>query len=255
MKFRSPILLVLIIACIFISGCNFSSQVINENAKILDSAQVVRVIDGDTLELASGEHVRLLHINTPEKEEYCYAEAKERLTELVLNKTIWLERDMQSTDKYNRSLRYIYLSNDSVKSVNQQMIEEGFAVVYILLPNTRYKDGFFESEEIAIKNKQGCLWQNSSKWQGCIKVQELKTCKDGDYAVLKNDCDDIMVDGWLLRNQGRDNYLLNGTFAENSTIKIIREGWETTHECIWSDWSSTLFLFDSGHEFVLRYHY
>lgn len=245
-------LAILMILCIFfISGCK--TQEISQ--KILEQSQVIRVIDGDTFELASGEHVRLLHINTPEKGENCYSEAKEMLSELVLNKTVFLERDMQDMDKYNRSLRYVYLSNNSAESVNEMLVEKGFAVAYILLPNTKYKSDVLAAEKSAIENREGCLWKNQSEFYGCFQIIELKTCSKGDYVVLKNDCDDIDLDGWFLRDQSRSRYSLSGIIKKGTAIKITYDGWETTHECIWSDYINALYIFDNNDKLVLRYAY
>lgn len=251
-KMKKTLIIVIILSLLAISGCELEKEI--ESEKILNQAQVNRVIDGDTLELVNGEKVRLLHINTPEKGEFCYEEAKNKLEELILNKSIFLERDMQANDKYNRSLSYIYLDKED-KSVNQILVEEGYAVAYILLPNTKYHQQFVDSERQAIENKKGCLWQNVSEYYGCFEVQELMKCEEGDYVILENECDDIDIDGWLLRNQGRSKYSLNGIIEANSTIKIEREGWQTTHDCIWNDFSDTLFLFDNENKLVLRYHF
>ena len=72
--------------------------------------QVTRIIDGDTFELASGETIRLLCIDTPEKGEQGYEEATLFLENLLLNEEPTLEPDIQDKDKYNRSLRYVYLN-------------------------------------------------------------------------------------------------------------------------------------------------
>ena len=68
---------------------------------------VVKVTDGDTIDLSNGETVRFSGINTPEKGECYYNEAKQALTELVLDKEVFIERDMTNKDKYNRLLRSI----------------------------------------------------------------------------------------------------------------------------------------------------
>lgn len=250
------ILSLALISIVFLSGCSFDGKSVqNADKRILEQNTVARVIDGDTLVLANDEHVRLLHINTPEKGEYCYTEAKERLAELVLNKSVWLERDMEDHDRYNRSLRFVYLSNNSEESVNQQMVEEGFAVTYILLPNTKYKNKILDAEEQAVQNKQGCLWQNYSSEYGCLQVQELRTCSDGDYVLLSNNCADLNTTGWTLRDESRSSYSLSGIIKAGSTVNITREGWQTTHECIWPDYNDELYIFDNNHQFVLRYAY
>lgn len=247
------IVILLLINLFFISGCEISGKMSQTNQRILESATIVKVIDGDTIVTNTGETIRLLHINAPEKGEKCYEEAKAILKELVENKTVWLERDMQNKDKYNRSLRYVYLNNSSM--VNKILVEEGFVITYILLPNTKYEADFFKAEEKAIANKAGCLWQNRSNYYKCIEVEELKNCEEGDYVVLKNNCNSINITGWNLRDQSRSHYLLNGIIENNSTIKIERKDWQTTHDCIWNSYSNTLYLFDNKNQLVLRHHY
>ena len=66
----------------------------------LELSQVSKVIDGDTITLENGEKVRLIGIDTPERGQCYYKEAKLRLTELVLNKKVELEKDITNRDKY-----------------------------------------------------------------------------------------------------------------------------------------------------------
>ncbi len=88
---------------------------------------VTRAVDGDTLELSTKEKVRLSGINTPEKNECYYKEAKEKLSELVAGKQVYLERDYTNKDKYHRLLRYVYVDNNEVNSI---LVQEGYAKVY-----------------------------------------------------------------------------------------------------------------------------
>ena len=249
MKNKILISVIIFMLLILLTGCKLTEKTIE---KVMEPAKVLEVIDGDTIRTEK-ETIRLLHVNAPEKGEKCYEEAKARLKELVENKTVWLERDMQEKDKYNRSLRYVYLNLDQ-HSINQQLIGEGLAVTHIILPNTKYRDVFLKTEENAIQNKTGCLWQNQSSFQGCIEIVELAKCPE-DYVVLRNICNSINLTGWILRDQGRSRYLFTGILAKNSTIKITRKGWKTNHECIWDDYSNTLYIFDNENRLVLRYHY
>ena len=63
-------------------------------AKCLAPSQVLvtKVIDGDTIVVEGGYHIRLLGIDTDEKGYPCYEAAKSRLEELVLNKKVKLEK-------------------------------------------------------------------------------------------------------------------------------------------------------------------
>lgn len=92
---------------------------------------VSRVIDGDTIELGSGEKIRLICINTPEKNELGYENATEFLKSLVLNKQVRLETDKTDKDKYKRLLRYIYVIQDNKEIfVNKEIVQKGYGVIY-----------------------------------------------------------------------------------------------------------------------------
>ena len=72
------------------------------------SEPVDRVIDGDTLVLASGERVRLLSVDTPERGEPGFEQAKEVLTFLVRagGHRVFLQR--AGKDRYGRTLAHVY---------------------------------------------------------------------------------------------------------------------------------------------------
>jgi len=96
---------------------------------------VVRVVDGDTIEVLVGEKkekVRLIGINAGElgdtrKPFECFArEASFQMKKLVDGKTIQLESDATQGDRdvYGRLLRYVYLEDGT--EINRNMIEQGF---------------------------------------------------------------------------------------------------------------------------------
>jgi micrococcal nuclease len=96
---------------------------------------VERIIDGDTIELASGERVRYLMIDTPETTttlECWGAEAKAANAALVEGKTVTLRYDEECTDDYDRLLAYVELAG---KEINRVMVERGHACVLHISPN------------------------------------------------------------------------------------------------------------------------
>lgn len=125
------------------------------------TVKVAKVIDGDTLELASGEKVRLIGIDTPEKDQFYYKEAKNRLKKLVEDKDVALEYDVQPADKYGRLLGYVWLTNEKNPEqdvfVNKSMIAEGYANVYTIPPNVKYVEVFVQAQKDARKGSKG-LW-------------------------------------------------------------------------------------------------
>lgn len=87
----------------------------------------------------------------------CFAnEAKNLLSQLVLNQEIELERDVSETDTYGRLLRYVY--QDSV-FLNAFLVEQGFAKALSIPPDTRYAAQFRATQESAQRNHRG-LWKN-----------------------------------------------------------------------------------------------
>jgi micrococcal nuclease len=119
--------------------------------------KVVRVIDGDTIEIAGGAHVRYIGMDTPEtypKVEFYGPEAKAKNIELVEGKLVTLEKDVSDTDKYGRLLRYVYA--DGV-FVNGELVRLGYAEAVPYPPDTRYQWQLEQLEKEAKAAKRG-LW-------------------------------------------------------------------------------------------------
>ena len=126
---------------------------------------VSRVIDGDTVALADGRHVRYIGIDTPElrrleggqwrldPEPYA-AKAAEANRALVEGKRVRLEFDVDPTDRYGRSLAYVYVGE---MMVNERLLAEGYAHLLIIRPNVRYVDRLRQAEEDAQQAGRG-LW-------------------------------------------------------------------------------------------------
>ena len=124
-------------------------------------ATIVRVIDGDTVELSSGERVRYIGMDTPEsvdprKPIQCFGvEASERNKTLVQGKEVRLEKDVSDRDKYGRLLRYVWFGNTLV---NLELVKEGFASAFTYPPDVKYQSEFTKAEVEARAAKIG-LWQ------------------------------------------------------------------------------------------------
>ena len=149
-KIKLPLLFVVIILIAYA----VNSFVGSTPSSYREDSYVTKVVDGDTVVIAGGQRVRLLSIDTRERGENCYSEAKKRMEELVLLKNITLERDKEDKDQYSRLLRYIYVDN---MSVNLEMVKDGLAVVYIYEPNVKYRQQFMQVETQA-RQEGGCVW-------------------------------------------------------------------------------------------------
>lgn len=137
----------------------------SKQEKIADNTvtyTVQRVIDGDTIELNTGERVRYIGINTPEtkhpsKGVECFGpEASKFNTQLVKGKTITMEKDVSDTDRYGRLLRYIYVDD---LFVNLELVKQGYAYSSSYPPDVKHQDRLREAESYARSNKLG-LWND-----------------------------------------------------------------------------------------------
>jgi len=115
--------------------------------------RVERVYDGDTVQLAGGEKVRLLGINTPEVERFGKpgeaggVEAQRWLRERLSGQAVRLEADAESRDHYGRTLAYVFL--DGGEFVNRSLLERGLAFLDIHPPNLKYSEELAEAERQA----------------------------------------------------------------------------------------------------------
>lgn len=126
------------------------------------TAYVTYVVDGDTIELENGEHVRYIGIDTPELARdgqllECFGEeSRRRNEELVLGKQVTLVRDASDRDRYGRLLRYVFVDDTFV---NEELVREGFAHAPSYPPNTTRQQALRQAERTARTNGSG-LWSS-----------------------------------------------------------------------------------------------
>ena len=121
-----------------------------------DTANVIQVIDGDTIIVEGGYRVRYIGIDTPEvhpKLEAFGMEAWQANRKLVEGKEVRLERDVSETDN-GRLLRYVYV--DGI-FVNAELVREGLAEAKAYPPDTKYQEYLEELETQARQAGRG-MW-------------------------------------------------------------------------------------------------
>lgn len=96
---------------------------------------VTRIIDGDTIEIETGDQVRLVGIDATETIDSggpaeCWSgQAHSYLQEILSGYQVYFEYSSQSRrDDYDRVLAYVYRSDG--KEINKHLIETGFAKPY-----------------------------------------------------------------------------------------------------------------------------
>lgn len=128
------------------------------------TAQVIRVVDGDTiLVLLDGvrERVRYIGIDTPESVAEqpleCYGHrAAEENERLVVGRTVTLTTDEEPRDRFGRLLAYVRREPDDL-FVNEVLVRGGFATTLEIRPNVRYAGTFRDEERRARAAGRG-LW-------------------------------------------------------------------------------------------------
>ena len=149
----------------------------------VQAAQVLSIVDGDTIEVSfSGarEMVRLIGINTPESvsddESKNTAEgmraAEHMASMLHPGDIVYLQRDITDRDEHNRLLRYVWIREPEnfsdiadvrTSMVNARMLADGYAVAHKFKPDDAYFEIFKTLQLDALHAERG-LWENGVGW-------------------------------------------------------------------------------------------
>lgn len=131
----------------------------------LTEATLLRVIDGDTIEVAFDgrtERVRLIGVDSPETNgpPICFGEEASAYAQQLLAQSggkMWLEKDVSETDKYGRLLRYVWLDAAQTRMFDELMVADGYAQHSTYPPDVKYEARFLEAERVARAESRG-LW-------------------------------------------------------------------------------------------------
>lgn len=166
-------IIILFFLIVFLMSCAHSEQTIRSEGLISKSSlqkedyvKVYKVVDGDTFwgKNRSGKNIkiRLIGIDAPEersafkKKKHPFGKvAKSHLDSLILDKKIRLEFDVDSLDRFGRTLAYAYLDDIFI---NEQLIKNGYAVLMTIPPNIRFESQFVAEQNYAKSNHLG-LWK------------------------------------------------------------------------------------------------
>lgn len=141
-----------------------------DSSKFMTGYKVVKVIDGDTIDVQQNNEigrVRLLGINTPESVDprrpvECFGkEASKYMKSIASDQEVYLETDSAQSkyDKYGRLLAYVYLLDGQM--LNRKMIADGYAYEYTYDKSYKYQKDFKEFQNFA-KNEARGLWASDT---------------------------------------------------------------------------------------------
>ncbi len=150
---------------------------------------VVKVVDGDTVTVETNgvrETIRVIGVNTPEtvdprKPVECFGqEASAKANELLDGQAVRLEADptQGERDKYDRLLRYVFLSDGS--DFGKQMIAEGYAYEYTYSTAYKYQQDYKTAQAEAQAAKRG-LWADGA----CEDVQGDSSASAGATTTVE----------------------------------------------------------------------
>ena len=147
---------------------------------VAQAETILKITDGDTIQVSTGKKVRLLQIDTPEPmDSECYSsEATAALTKLISGKTVRLESDPVSAniDQFKRDLRYVFVGKTNI---NLKMVEIGAAApLFYNGEKGKYWSQLLKAAEKAKKDKVG-LW---GKCPG-TKLDPYKSLSTGKSGV------------------------------------------------------------------------
>lgn len=253
----------------------------NSRSTETNRVKVINVVDGDTIETEVGEKIRYIGINTPEKGQPYADESTKLNRDLVLGKRISLEFDIQTKDRYGRTLAYVYV--DEV-FVNREIVRQGFAVSETIQPNVKYQGEILNVQREA-RDKCLGIWRglcdgDQSDVLGsnnCVKITSITANahgddnknKNGEWIEIKNTCSEqIPLNGWLIKDSSASNsYIFRDIFLEKEEIIKVYSGcgidtktsfyWQCpeTKYAIWNNSGDHAFLYNEGGELVSDYQY
>lgn len=138
-------------------------------AQDLTEARVIRVIDGDTIEVefkGGGGRLRLIGVDTPEtkhpsKPVQCFGKEAGARTQALIDEVggqVYIEKDISERDRYGRLLRYVWLPYpQGLRMLDETLVKEGYAQVSTYPPDVKYVERFTAAQTEARRQNRG-LW-------------------------------------------------------------------------------------------------
>ncbi len=250
-KIKDISVLIILILVLFIINYSFLDRSLQNFLSDYELVVIERIVDGDTL-IANGTSVRLLGINSPERGERYYGEAKQFLENLTLNKTARLEFTREKQDRYQRTLAYVYISG---VNINLELVKGGFANIYFPSGKDTYYNDFLEAWKQCNKN----LCETSENiCAACIKLKEFD--HRNQEIVFSNNCSfNCVLTNWQVKDEGRKKFIFPEFIlhsAEDVVISVEYGGdfiWDEDY--VWTSTGDSLFLRDSSGKLVLWQNY
>ncbi len=229
----------------------------------------IRVLDGDSFELElAGQpvEVRLLGINTPEREECFGPEARIRATDLTAGARISVTGD--TYDQFGRLLGYLFA--DGVL-INAELVRSGHALAQ---SNDHELRGDFKELEARAAETGAGMWNP----QACLPaadadvvIEDLEADApgpdgenpNGEFVIIANAGQSaVNLDGWTVRDESsRHRYTFGELLLSPGASVTVFSGsgidsdeelyWNAT-DPVWSNGGDTAYLLDPAGNYHAR---
>ncbi len=192
-----------------------------------DEAVVIRVYDGDTVTIATGDPVRLRWVNTPELRplEDFAEEARDVAAAFVGGKLVQLNYGDPVRDAYGRLVADIIIDG---KSLEEQLLERGLAHIMLIPPVEDDLDVLFEAQARAREQGVG-IWGNE-RYQSSLHITSFhangrgndRADPNSEYLRVCNITDHpVDVDGFTITNIRRQAFPFPKlTIPAGHTVKV-----------------------------------
>lgn len=242
------------IIALLVSGCSLSGGE--------ESATLIEVIDGDTVRLrisGSIDVVRLVGVNTPERDECHSAEATDALRSLVAIGALRLEpAGPDDRDRFGRLLRYVYAGETLI---NLAIVERGHGVA-VAGDHSRNRE-FTAAGETAWAERLG-MWAPEACGNTLptrVEILSLEADPPGDdnerandeFVVVRNTGTGTAdLSGWRIRDESSTHrfQFADGSLLSAGAIVTVHSGCGVDsitdlHWCagpVWSNGGDTVIL-------------
>ncbi len=162
------VLLLLVAICL--SACHNSSA---------NEFFFIRAQDGDSLliqdQSGNKTQLRLLGIDTPEYSQEPWGKRAQNFvySQIQAGEQIWIEYGREKTDKYSRTLAYVfYEGNGQKKFLNEEILRNGWAEIFIFDKNDPHNQKLKDALAFA-KSNQLNIWQSNGLSLSPYKYRKL----------------------------------------------------------------------------------
>ena len=252
------------------------------------AARVVGIVDGDTIDVEiGGETYRLRYIgvNTPERDQPLYREAKEANRALVMGREVRLVRDVSETDGYGRLLRYVWVGDTFV---NGELVRRGFAQASTYPPDVARQAELGALQREAIAERRG-MWagagptvppaERAPGGAGAGAIAVDAGCSQFDapgndnqalesewVCIANRGAGPIDLTGWVLQDAGVAAFIFPQFGLESGARVRVRtgcgaDGVEDLYWChegrsaVWNNGGDSVRLFDAAGNLAASYDY